>query len=114
MPLEGCICDAAPGCGANTHTIAWKLSHPINAYPTSVLKGAEVRVGGNYDPPFALGALEDQFVISSLHPVITHVRNIMPSLPQSVRKDGRKRIIDEKSQEAERSGSSRSSTASAA
>jgi hypothetical protein len=40
--------------------------------------------------------------------------DIVPRLPQPVRDERRKGVIDEESQEADRSGSSRSRTASAA
>ena len=40
--------------------------------------------------------------------------NVVAGLPQAIRDPWRKRIIDEKPQEAERSGNSRSRTASAA
>ncbi len=77
-------------------------------------KSAEVGVSRNYDPAFALGAIKNPRVVSRLHPVFAYVRGVVSGLAQAVGDKWRQRIIDEKSQEAERSGNSRSRTASAA
>jgi hypothetical protein len=76
-------------------------------------KSPEIRIGCYYDPLLAPGAI-DQPVVGGLHFVIAHMRSVVSRVSQSSGNLGRKRIIDEKSQEAERSGSSRSRTASAA
>jgi len=77
-------------------------------------KCAEVGIGSDYNPVFPLGAIENSRVGSSLHSVVAHVRGIMSCVAQTFSDKRRKRIIDEKSQETERSGNSRSRTASAA
>ena len=74
----------------------------------------EVSVGGYDNTPLLLGAMEDRHVVGLLETVITYMSDIVPRLPQPVRDERRKSVIDEESQEADRSGSSRSRTASAA
>ena len=65
-------------------------------------------------PVFALGAVENPRIGSRLHATIAYVSGVMTSLAQAFGYNRRKGIIDEKFQDAERSGNSRSRTASAA
>ena len=77
-------------------------------------KSAEVSICRDYDPAVALGAIENPRVVGRLHPVVAHVRRVMSGVAQAFGHQWRERIIDQKSQQAERSGNSRSRTASAA
>lgn len=66
-------------------------------------------MGQGAPPDFpGFGPFENQRVISRLHPVVAHVGGVVPGFSQSGCDESRKQIIDEKSQEAEPSGSSRS------
>lgn len=77
-------------------------------------KSAEVGICRDYDPAFAPGSIENPRVVCRLHPVVAYMRSVMSRVAQAFGDTWRERIIDEKSQEAERNGNSRSRTASAA
>ena len=85
----------------------------LSRFPKSE-KSAEVGISRDYDATFALGAIEDPSVVCRLHPVLAYVNGVMPGLAQTFDYKWRQRVIDQESQEAERSGNSRSRTASAA
>jgi len=77
-------------------------------------ESAEVGISGYYNPPFAPGLIENPLVIGRLHLVFANVNGVVSGFAQALGDTWRKGIIDQKSQEAERSGNSRSRTASAA
>ena len=77
-------------------------------------QSAEVGISRDYDATFALGAIEDPSVVCRLQPVLAYVNGVMPGLAQTFDYKWRQRVIDQESLEAERSGNSRSRTASAA
>ena len=60
-----------------------------------------------------LGSREDRLVVSRLKVVISDVGSVVPGRAKAVSDGWRQRVVDEKSQDADRRGSSRSRTASA-
>jgi hypothetical protein len=74
----------------------------------------EISVTGHDNTPLIPGTIEDRHIVGRLKTIATYMSGIMPGLAQTVGEERRKSIINEESQEADRSGSSRSRTASAA
>lgn len=77
-------------------------------------EGAEVGVRRNDNPLLLLRALEDRYVVAGLKTGVAYMRCFVTGIPQALGDERRERVVDEESQEAGRSGSSRSRTASAA
>ncbi len=46
-------------------------------------KGAEVGISRDYDPAFALGAIENPPVVSALHPIFAYMSGVMSGLAQT-------------------------------
>jgi hypothetical protein len=77
-------------------------------------KGPEISVRRYDNTLFLLGTFEDAYVVCGLQTLVAYVSRIVSGPAQSGRDGGRKRVVDEESQDMSRSGSSRSRTASAA
>jgi len=77
-------------------------------------QGGEVGVGRHEDTALGTSQREDLAVCRRLKAEVPDVRGVMARTAQTVRKPGRKRVVDEESQDAARNGRSRCRTLSAA
>ena len=75
---------------------------------------SEVRVRGNHYPPFDKGRVKDDLICDVLQPSGAKMDGVVSGSLKDAGNFWRERVVDQELHPAERSGSSRSRTASAA